>query len=51
MSYVRCNPKLSNPVDWSKVAAVSGDVAAVAAFGGTMLVDILLSISQPARTR
>lgn len=31
MSYVRNNPKLSNPVDWSMVAAVTGIIAAVAA--------------------
>lgn len=31
MSYVRNNPRLSNPIDWSIVAAVTGIIAAVAA--------------------
>ncbi len=31
MSYVRNNPKLYNPIDWSMVAAVSVIIAAVAA--------------------
>ncbi len=30
-SYIRNNPNLTNPMDWSKVAAVAGIIAAIAA--------------------